>query len=186
MENEEYFRILRERVEEAAGFSMKTPKDFDLLVTLIYNSTHVLLNNYTLKRFWGYLKSTEVRTTTLNTLCQFCGYTSMEAFKESLLNNEIPESGPNNSLLLNSKDLMPGDTLQLIWNPGRKVTVRYEGMDLFVVTQSVKSKLQAGDMFHCQQFVNGQPLVLSCLVRPGMAPCNYVCGEKEGIRFEKG
>lgn len=185
MEKEELYLILKTRVEAAAGFPMRTPKDFDLLVTLIYNSTHVMLSNYTLKRFWGYLKRTEVRNSTLNTLCQFCGYTDWDAFLQSASSEDAPQSGPNNALLLFSKDLKPGDELQLIWNPGRKVLVRYEGLDLFTVTESVKSKLQVGDTFHCQQFVNGQPLVLTCLVRPNMAPCNYVCGEKEGIRFEK-
>lgn len=184
MEKETLYQELRQRVESVLGRPMKTPKDFDFLVIQLSNCTHTLINNYTLKRFWGYLKSTDVRVSTLNTLCQFIGYTSFDAFERSV-ENGTPQSSPILTQILFCSELNRGDRIRLVWNPGRIVIARFEGIDLFTVEDSINSKLQIGDTFHCQQMVNQQPLVLTCLVHAGMEPCNYVCGEKDGILFER-
>lgn len=45
-----------------------------------------------------------------------------------------------------------GQTLRLTWEPGRIVTLKYQGNDVFVVEESVNSKLRKGDAFTCHLF----------------------------------
>lgn len=46
-----------------------------------------------------------------------------------------------------------GQTLRLTWEPGQIVTLKYQGNDVFVVEESVNSKLRKGDAFICHQLV---------------------------------
>ena len=76
-----------------------------------------------------------------------------------------------------------GDRIRLTWQPGRIVTLRYQGNDEFLVEESVKSKLAKGDTFTCHQFVDSEPLYLTNLQHPDYQMCNYVAGKIGGIRW---
>ena len=73
--------------------------------------------------------------------------------------------------------------IELRWYPDRCVTIVYLGMEMFRVVESVNSKLSAGDTFLVSQLIDGEPLILRCLVHEGLDPTNYVCGQVNGVKY---
>lgn len=83
MNEETAFELLRKAIEEKAGRSMRTPKDFDILSEYIADETHQKVSASTLKRFWGYLSEPTIpRVSTLDILAQYAGYTDWTSFLE--------------------------------------------------------------------------------------------------------
>ena len=54
---------------------------------------------------------------------------------------------------------------------------------MFCITESHKSKLSKGDTFQADTITQGEPLYLNRLIHDGGAPCRYVCGRDNGVRF---
>lgn len=189
-DNPEYDDI-RRMVEEVTGHKMLTPKDFDLLALRIYDRTKILLSVSTLKRFWGYVAKKdesrgEMRKSSLNALAVYAGFVDWDAF----CNRHDTDDTRDASNLFYGLDaittdhLRPGQTIVVIWKPDRRVTLRYSGNDVWMVTESKNSKLSVGDTFKCHVLVEHQPLVLVDLVHDGLPPCGYVCGKDGGITFQ--
>ncbi len=183
MEKEVKYQLLRNEVEKTVGYKMSTPRDFDNLSSDIDRLTHVRLSSYTLKRFWGYLKSVDVRRSTLDALCRMAGYTSWEGFCDLVDREGDSQSHLSFGESLDVAKLRVGTRVRLTWNPGRCVIARYEDHGLFVVEDSVNSKLKFGDTFRCFRIVSHEPLLLTDLKRPGMPVCNYVCGQRDGVTY---
>ena len=175
---------LKAKLENTLGREMKTPRDFDFLAARIYTLTHTHISSTTLKRMWGYLEKEQnhkPQIFTLNILARAAGYKDWESFEKS--SEAESDSDFINNECLQASTLITGDTIRLTWEPDRTVTIRYEGIDMFTVTESVNSKLSIGDTFHVQYFINGEPLQLFCLVHEGGKPTNYICGRNGGIAF---
>jgi hypothetical protein len=185
---ENIYAKLREIVEIHAGRKMQTPRDFDYLTHCIWEMLHVQISPTTLKRFWGYLHTETIqnpRLFTLNTLAQLVGYHDWAHCLESIQtgNNEV-ESCFVKDTILYTRTLTEGTKIQLTWAPNRVVTIELKGQDLFVVTESINSKLSVGDTFICPSFQQGETLFLHCLVHEGGTPTDYICGKSNGVRFE--
>lgn len=184
---EQLYENIKASVAKTAGRELVTPRDFDYLSMRIFDTTKSMISPTTLKRFWGYLKNeNEVvpRTATLNILSRFVGYSDWNSYRQSAYGINDVDSDFINNPTLYTTSLQYGDMIKLLWKPDRQVTIRYEGHDLFTVIESVNSKLRAGDNFHCGYFIQNEPLHLTCLVRTGCKPTNYVCGKLGGIRYE--
>jgi hypothetical protein len=185
MEEETAYKELIEKIESTAGRKMRTPRDFDYLSTQIFNTTKQYLSAITLKRFWGYIgkeRKTKPYLNTLNIMSEFAGYINFDNFcKQS--NGNI-ESYFINNQSLQTNTLEKGCHVTLMWQPDRCITIRYEGMGMFRVTESTNSKLCAGDTFFCDFIIENEPLFLRCLVHQEGAPTNYVCGKINGVKFK--
>lgn len=180
------YKRLQEMIEKQVGRTMRTPRDYEYLATCIHNLTKNQISATTLKRFWGYLKEGESKTPrlyTLDVLSRMAGYKDWDSFVNADL--EQQESGFMHNECLNASSLFRGDRIRLLWAPDRDVTIEYQGLDMFVVIESVNSKLKEGDTFHCNYFINGEPLHLYCLLHEGEPPTNFVCGRFTGITFTK-
>lgn len=177
---------LRRAVEKTFGMKLVTPKHFDALSYELNRLHACSLSSTTLRRFWGYQEQKENSRpsyNTLNILARYVGCIDFESFVEAQKNSRDEESGFIHSRSLNVRTLTPKTMLMLQWRPDRSVLVRFEGQDLFSVVESKNSKLRAGDYFHCSFFVDGEPLLLSCLLRKDCEPTDYVCGKVGGIKF---
>ncbi len=180
------FNNLKLLAEKVAGRRMATPRDFDYLAMRILDNTKMYVSAITLKRFWGYLGDkyqTSPCRFTLNALAQYVGYIDWESFRTTG-NSGVAHSNflPNDSI--RSSSLKRNDRIELMWHPGRRVTINYEGLGMFKVTESINSKLSSGDTFMCDCIIDGEPLHLYCLVHEGNAPTNYVCGNIGGVKFK--
>lgn len=172
---------LRKNIEKIVDRKIVHPKDFDFLCKQVEGYVGEHLSISTLKRVWGYVVSnSEISEYSLNVLCRMVGYTGWDEFCNNYGENE------NNSHKIICRKLFTaalnrGDMLSIIWKHERKITIKYEGQDQFIVLESINSKLQKDDIFHCLQFVDNQPLFISGLYRKGMPPCDYICGRHGGI-----
>ena len=80
-QQEQALAKLRDKIEEAVGRKMKTPKDFDFLSEQVFEKLHETVSATTLKRIWGYLPdSSKPRISTLDFLSLFVGEKDWEAF----------------------------------------------------------------------------------------------------------
>ena len=183
-EEQQKYNDLTEAVERVTGRKMKSPRDFDYLSTRILHITHTYIAPITLKRFWGYLgekRKTKPYRFTLNTLAQYSGFSDFETFCKSSINSI--ESHFINNKYLNSISLEKGTIIKLYWLPDRCITIRYEGMNMYRVVESINSKLSINDTFLCEQIIEQEPLYLRCLVHENETPCNYICGKINGVKF---
>lgn len=186
VETDNIYKVLQEKVEIAAGRKMITPRDFDYLSARIFDKTKTYISPITLKRFWGYLGEEHRKKpyrNTLNTLAVYAGHTSIEAFIDNIDNSTCQSSEILHNPNLQTAALNKGAIIELRWNPGRCVRIRYEGHDMFRVIESHNSKLATGDTFLCYQFIQQQPLYLRCLVHNNSAPTGYICGKEGGIQY---
>ena len=178
---------LREYVESVAGCEMHTPKDFDNLTLKVFNETGSLLSPTTLKRLWGYLQEKALqqpRLSTLNILSKYIGYVDYKTFcKFQQVDGDCESDFLTNSCL-QTKSMLKGDKLRLLWQPDRCVTIQYIGLCMFKVIESRNSKLSVGDIFICERIIENQPLMLSNLIHEGSDPMNYICGRKNGVKFQ--
>lgn len=184
MEIETIYQSLRDEMVRAMGYDMKTPSDFDKLADSIFCVTHVRLSSHTLKRFWGYLKSVNVRRSTLDVMARFIGCRSWEGFVEM---KEGQASGDCHISLgdyLDVTSLPIGARIRISWNPNHCIVARYEGHGLLIVEESVNGELKFGDTFRCFRIVAHEPLVLTELRRPGIPQFCYVCGERYGVAYD--
>ena len=178
---------LKEYVENVAGFRMCTPKDYDNLAQSVFKETGSLLSPTTLKRLWGYLREKEEqkpRITTLNILSKYIGYIDFATFSKFQQIDGECESDFLGNNCLQTKSLFKGEKMKLMWQPDRCVTVQYMGLCMFKVLESKNSKLSVGDIFICERIIENQPLVLSNLIHDNGNPVNYICGKKEGVKFQ--
>lgn len=177
--------LLKKQTEQTFGQAVRTPKDFTLLTERIYDRIHVQISPTTLKRLWGYLREPVTpRPSTLNFLAQYVGYSNLSSFCESMKCPLDPQSHLLLSQMLSSEKIPLHAHLLLTWVPERLCEIVHEGEGKFTVVRSEKTKLQAGDTFECQIFIEKEPLYLYHLVHEGQSVPAYVAGKKDGIHFE--
>ena len=80
---------LRTEVEAIMGGTLSTPKDFKRCSLMVFERLHSHVSVSTMKRLWGYVVTTQDYVParfTLDTLSQFVGYSSFDAFCRSANN----------------------------------------------------------------------------------------------------
>lgn len=172
---------LRSQVEEKVGRALRLPSDFELLARNVAEVTGEHISTNTLKRLWGYLEGYRTsRRFTLNVLSRYVGFRDWEDYCVNL--NQNASSQIFDSQYIDSESLTLGAKLTLRWHPDRVVKLEYRGDNEYVVLESHRAKLTAGDTFKCQGFVPGQPLVINGLLHKGIDhPINYICGKQGGV-----
>lgn len=179
-----YAQLCR-KVEETAGVSPTTPKQFEDLSESIFRLTGKRLSPTTLKRIWGYIdEPLMTRRSTLDILAQFCGWSDYEEFEKG----DMPEveSGRIGTKLINvERDVKKGDRIRILWQPSRVCVISYCGNRRWEIIEAEGTKLLRGDTFSCSIIAEGEPLYLDNLVHEGEASGVYVCGRRNGIRFLK-
>jgi hypothetical protein len=182
------YQALLVQLELVCKREMKTPRDFDWLSDEMRMKRGETVSANTLKRLWGYLRTNvKPREYTLDCLSRFIGYRDYAHFvqQDRTLANEESTSEAIVSKKLNVlQELEVRDRILLTWTPGRMCTVRHLGKELFVVENSERTRLQAGNTFKCGLIIEGEPLYIDDLVQEGRAPVAYVCGKVGGIHFE--
>lgn len=107
MVDEHTIEQLCNAIRKTSGIRLRTPKDYDTLSSLIFLETHTNISASTLKRLMGYLPGNRVqpRTTTLDILSRYLGYTDLEDFTASHSSVKTVEALPELSTKLHSLHL---------------------------------------------------------------------------------
>lgn len=181
-QKQEDIKRLLTYVEKIAGKNMQTPRDFMFLYEQLKEFTGETISVSTLKRIWGYTPSKNLFSQhSLDLLSRMVGYSSWDCFLKD--KSDIPTSQFFVNQKFKSYALETGEKMKLTWQPDRIVLIEYQGCNKFKVLESQNSKLQAGDFFHCEQFMECEPLIMTHLIRKGMTPCDYICGKQGGVRW---
>lgn len=172
-------------IETAMKRRLTTPRDFELLHDRIFARLNENLSATTLMRLWGYIdEPVTPRRSTLNILARFLGYRDFDDYSAKSAKAD-KESDPVMSRRVNvASDLRPGDCLLLTWLPDRECHMEYLGHLNFRVTDSLNTRLQPGDTFQCGIIIENEPLYLDNLRQNRFEAPAYVCGKKNGVRFE--
>lgn len=102
---------LKIKIEQKCGFNIKSKKDCLVLSDLIYYETSFYLNYNTLRRFFGIIKGTEPRKSTLDILSLFLGY---ESYAQFCSKYPIKRTWDHNQKIFNVIYKDPSDALEII------------------------------------------------------------------------
>ena len=173
---------LRQDIEREVKRQIRTPYDFEFLAGVIWERLHENISPTTLKRLWGYIDGADTtRRSTLCLLSQFLGFADWEAYLAALNQRSEVESDSFAGEGIHTRQLIPGDRVEVTWLPNRRCVFRYEGGAHFYVETAENSKLRAGDRFDTACFLIGQPMYLDNLRRGENTPTSYVAGSKTGL-----
>ena len=162
---------------------MVTSKDFEALYGEIQRRTNETVGVSTLKRIWGYIGGyRSVRVTTLDVLCRFVGVPDWHTFVADCCNVESEQSSHRViTSTVSIEQIGVGWSVEIEWNPGRRLLLTHCGGGMFEVKESHKSKVVAGDTFHCDRFIIGLPLYMDNFIHDNQPPVLFVVGKKGGL-----
>ena len=172
--------LLKSDIEQKAGRSMKSPIDFKWLSDEIEKQTKEQISISTLKRLWGYSTYNHtVRYSTLSILARFVAYSDWTNYCDQKTN----ESSFYSSTIIHSSDLVIDAKIIISWNPDREYFLRHIGSSYFIVEKSKNSTIRINDRFRFEQFVLGQPLIITELDQ-AIKTSNrkiYIVGSRNGL-----
>ena len=183
METDNYFiEVLKRDIEDKFDYSFKSATDFDKLERIIKEHSADTLNASTLKRVWGYSKSTSrPRRTTLTILARVLGFRDWESYVAKKRYENRTESGFIPNTIVNVSELIEGDTISFEWNPDRSIRLRFLGNEGFEVLEQENSSLRAGDRFRSLHIREGYPIYCKDVIRASENLGDYIAGEENGI-----
>lgn len=184
MDNNQEIRELCHLMAQKAQREILHSSDFEYLSQCIFDVQSEMVSVSTLKRLYGYVNTESTpRRSTLDVLCRYVGYDDWHSFIHRGDNDDAIESNPIYGHFLASRDLIVGETVIVTWQPGRRCRFRYLGNEMFVIEESVQSKLKPGMTFRCLHFISGEPLYLDDLTTISSETFTYVCGRNNGIEW---
>lgn len=147
----------------------------------IEEETGQRLSTTTLKRMLGFVNGpANARTSSLDILARYLGYPDYDLLaKEIGENTEISEFRPVEKI--DSDDLLPGEQVQLTYDPNRVLVLSYLGENRYLVNESRGSKLQKGDKLMIAGFYVGFELPVSDVERGGRHLGAYVAAKQGGL-----
>lgn len=185
---------LLDAIVAQTGLPMRHNNDFKQLCELIFNETHEHISDTTLKRLWGYVsdQDCEPRHTTLDLLARFLGCRNFAHFCELggviPVKTELRINRSSDIFLSNAcavEDFEVNEEIIVTWFPDRRCRFRYIGNRRFEVVESENAKIDVGDTFGCDVFINKEPLHIHHLTHDGKKDLLYVVGRNNGIKFRR-
>lgn len=179
-----YFEIgkLIEAVENSFGKSLKVTSDFEKLGHEVLKKCEMHLSPSAIKRVWNFIEGIEKpKRETLDILSLFVGFQNWDAFKSALHGETDADANYVSGELIADKDISVNDKVTVVWQPLNKFVAKYLGSHRFLVLTSDSPMIRKNDIFCCEKFVTGEPLLLKDLVRGDSNACDIIVGGKFGI-----
>ena len=174
---------LKKDVERYISRALHTPADYIYLSERLQNEGHGYISPTTLKRVWGYISDKGDDYTpssyTLNSICKLIGFNDISEYckEEAEIQSKDYKGEYVETLSL------PADTIiTLLWQPHRKVQLRYAGAENFEVVDNENSRLRIGDIVQCNSLTQHAPAFFR-VIRDGIKPFSYVAGSAQVIFF---
>ena len=174
--------FLKKKVEEKFGEKIRYSSQCEALSEAIFEATGERLSLVTLKRFFGFTTAkVEPRLSTLDILSQYCGYASFEIAESDILNSGFI-SEFRDVERIESAELSPGCVVIVKYKPERTLRFRHLEGSLYLVEESVNSKLKKGDTVKVDSFTLGFELIASRVLREGNDLGSYISAKQGGIQ----
>lgn len=185
MEHKHAFDKIIEFTNKNAGFTPKTPADFNTLSLKILKKTQNTISVSSLKRLWGYVPYKSVPSpNTLNILARFNGYTDWETFAK---NNSSVMSETSEFLygeILDPDSVEEGIMIEISWGRNKRCLIQKIDGHRFRVIEADNIKLMQTDIFRLDHLCVGMPLCVRDIIRNDsqtIIPA-YIGARKGGIR----
>ena len=171
-------------MEAKCGYPLNSSSDCEHLALDIESQTGDHLGFTTLKRLLGFTSERATpRQSTLEILARYLGFNSYKELEDSINNKGDSDFDCNSESVLSSR--LPADTeINISYHPNRRLKLRHAKDDEFIVMESIKGSLKAGDIIFVDSFTSGLPMIAKDVIREGKSLGKYVAGEKFGINFE--
>lgn len=169
-------------VEQKYQKNLQTSTDFDEFTFHLKQETGEQISTSTLKRLWGYVNDSHTpRQQTLDTLSRYIGHDYFRSFCSWLKSSTAYNSSFFTTKQISSKELLPGQEVEIGWAPNRYLRLQYQGNSIFLITEALQSKLQKGDSFEASVFLLEQPLYLPYILRNGNKTSPFIAGRNGGL-----
>ena len=173
---------LLDAVEKKFGSPLRSTNDFNVLSAVLKIEGSDALSASTLKRLWHYVsQETTPRRASLDVLSRFVGYNDFKEYRMSLLGNITDSSAYLDSEIVSADEIEEGAVVTIGWEPDRVVKLSKVGENVFEVSDSLNSKLQAGDRVQCSCFFKGLPLVVPFVQRGTQRLPSFIAGKQNGL-----
>lgn len=170
---------IRSSIEQVFGKEIRYPLDCEALAIDIMQKCNERVSASTLKRFFGFIAGTEPRTYTLDVIAKYIGFKNWDEYLDTLAGkNESSEFVSIEEIKLS--DLLANDTIELCYEPMRKVVFQYKDSQC-VVLESINSKLQKDDIFVFSSIAKDFPLLISSVVRNTVNLGALTLGKVSGV-----
>ena len=174
--------ILKKKIEEKFGEKVYYSRQCEALSEAIFEAIGERLSLVTLKRFFGFTTAqVEPRLSTLDILSRYCGYDTFE-----IAESEIMKSGLisefRNVERIESSELDPGSVVIVEYKPERILRFRHLDGSLYLVEESINSKLKKGDTVKVDSFTKGFELIASQVLRDANDLGAYISAKQGGIQ----
>lgn len=173
--------LLKKTVEQTYGHPIGAPTDFDDLAARIRHATDRSLGISTLKRLWGYVKSSHSPSyTTLSILARYAGFHDWHSFCAHFQKTE--ESGFSKDGIIIAADLEPDTVIRAEWIGHKMCCLKKIGEPArFEVIESHNIKLAPGDTLTVTTLSVGQKLIATDCLRDCRSLGTYIGATKEGL-----
>lgn len=177
-EIEELLKLVRRKYAKG----LNTTTDFEEF-TLHLKALNVgEVSTSTMKRLFGYVNDIHTpRMFTLNVLSKYIGFIDFMSFCSDLKTSPLYNSSFFSAEQILTKDLTPGDEIEIGWAPNRYILLSFKGDVYFEVIESKQSKLLVGDCFETISFQKGQPLLLPYILRDTQRTPPFIAGRNGGL-----
>lgn len=169
-----------ELLKKRAGYDVTTPYGSSMLQKDIELKTGQRLGLNTVKRLVGLIEyKSESRQDTLDIIASYLEFKSWDNLL-SYINDKVSSFDSLDSIL--DLEILPkGKSLQIEWDPGRKIILQHLGCGEYLTLESINSKLKKGDLVSLSQISIGFPLVVKRVIRNNEYIGNYKAAIDSGI-----
>lgn len=179
-----YIECLKQDISKAVNRSIDTYTDFNFLSLQMKDKMKDAPSISTLKRLWNYVSDNSSRSrTTLNILARFIDYRDWADYVEHLIRENRIESCFIEARTIVSSTLLPGDIIEVGWNPDRRVTLIFKGDSWFQVHKSENATLRAGMTVSAVVFSKGLPLTCADVKDGDENLGTYIAGSRNGLTY---
>lgn len=169
-----------EKLETRFGRELRYSSDVEELSRDIYATTRQTLSINTLKRMLGIV--VDVKTPRLYSLDVIAHYLGFDNW-DRLIDGDSAAAGSefDSVKAVYSRDLKKGCVVRLSYTPGRKLVLTYAGSDRYVVSESIYSKLEEGDVVTITEFLLGRPLHVREVTRGDRSLGHFTAARISGL-----
>lgn len=172
---------IKKMVEEELGMELRYPADCLVLSQAIFDKIHKVIGETTLQRAFGFFekeRDRKQRDSTMDILAEYLGYPNYKLMAKDM-NEDTDISDFQWTETVEAENLKEGTQLQITYDPNRLLVFTYLGANKFIVNESIRSKLQMGDILEIHQLKVGHELLVNRVIRDNKDMDSYT-GAKQG------
>lgn len=169
---------LKKRLEKKFGRQIY-PRDCKLIAEEIGETTGQHISDTTQKRLLGFAQKVKPQQYTLDAICRYMGYENWLDFVQ--VNSHKGFSDLGDVVDIDSKELAPGDHVEIEYYPDRYILFQYLGGKQYKVVRARNAKLVENDRVCIDYFIRGMSLVAQTVIRNGEEIGEYRAAIEGGL-----